>query len=138
MAFVLDTGPLYAVLDRDDAAHQRSISLLDASNERLVIPSPVLVEVEQLIRARLDVETFTTLLSDIIAGDYHVENLSSMDYARIAQICSQYRDTLVGFVDAAVLAVVERLGETKVVTLDQRHFRMLRPRHIDALQLLPE
>ncbi len=113
MAFVLDTGPLYAVLDRDDAAHERSISLLSASNERLVIPSPVLVEVEQLISARMSVETFTTLLTDIIAGDYHVENLSSIDYARIGPICSQYQDARLGFVDAAVLAVVERLRKSK-------------------------
>jgi uncharacterized protein len=36
------------------------------------------------------------------------------------------------------LAVVERLNEPKLATLDHRHFRMLRPRHVDALTLLPE
>jgi hypothetical protein len=35
--------------------------------------------------------------------------------------------------DAAVLAVVERLGEPKLATLDRRHFGLLRPRHEDAL-----
>ena len=44
----------------------------------------------------------------------------------------------VGFVDAAVLAVTARLDEPKLATLDHRHFRALRPRHVDALQLLPE
>lgn len=46
-------------------------------------------------------------------------------------------DTDIGFVDAAVLAVVERLGEPKLATLDHRHFRSLRPRHVKALRLLP-
>lgn len=32
-------------------------------------------------------------------------------------------------VDAAVIAVCERLGETKVATLDRRHFSVVRPRH---------
>jgi hypothetical protein len=36
-----------------------------------------------------------------------------------------------------VLAVVERLAERKLATLDHRHFRSLRPRHVDALELLP-
>jgi hypothetical protein len=41
-------------------------------------------------------------------------------------------------VDAAVVALVERLNEPKLATLDQRHFGLLRPRHVDVLRLLPE
>jgi len=77
-------------------------------------------------------------MSDILRGAYYVEALDGSDYARVQRICDQYRDSNVGFVDAAVLAVVERLNEPKLATLDHRHFRLLRPRHIDALQLLPE
>jgi hypothetical protein len=43
----------------------------------------------------------------------------------------------VGFVDAAVLAIVEHLGEPKLATLDRRHFSIMRPRHVEALELLP-
>ncbi|MGI8942551.1 MAG: hypothetical protein ACR2H7_11785 [Actinomycetota bacterium] len=42
----------------------------------------------------------------------------------------------VGFVDASVLAVVERLEEPKLATLDHRHFSVLH--HISALRLLPD
>ncbi len=48
------------------------------------------------------------------------------------------RPSDVGFVDAAVLVIVERLNESKLATLDRRHFGLLRPRHMDALELLPE
>ena len=51
--------------------------------------------------------------------------------------CEQYADARVGFVDAAVLSVVERLGERKLATLDHRHFGLLRPRHVVALDLVP-
>ena len=40
-------------------------------------------------------------------------------------------------VDASVLALLERLGEDKLATLDHRHFALLRPSHVEALQLLP-
>jgi len=53
-------------------------------------------------------------------------------------LCDRYADADVGFVDAAVLSIVERLDEPKLVTLDRRHFGFLRPRHVDALRLLPE
>jgi predicted nucleic acid-binding protein len=39
--------------------------------------------------------------------------------------------------DASVVAVAERLGLTDVATSDRRHFTVVRPRHVDALTLLP-
>ncbi|MBK9612864.1 hypothetical protein [Candidatus Amarobacter glycogenicus] len=59
------------------------------------------------------------------------------DYRRVREVCDRYADSDIGFVDAAVIAVVERLNEPKVATLDRRHFGTVRPRHVDALVLLP-
>ena len=65
---------------------------------------------------------------------------SSIDEAaaRVHEVMDRYADQDVGFVDAAVLSIVERLRETKLATLDRRHFSVLRPRHVDALDLLPD
>ena len=138
MVLILDTGPLFASLDRRDADYAACRSLLESSSEPLVIPAPVLVEVDYWVRKWLTVGAWTTLLDDIVAGAFHVEELITSDYQRVREVCDRYADANVGFVDAAVLAVVERLGETKLATLDQRHFRLLRPRHVDALRLVPE
>jgi hypothetical protein len=43
-----------------------------------------------------------------------------------------------GIDDAAVIAICERLDETKVATLDPRHFSVVRPNHCAALQILPD
>jgi hypothetical protein len=138
VALILDTGPLYASLDRSDADHSACRTLIERADEPLVVPSPVLVEVDYWIHARLHAGVLVALLDDIAAGAYRVEDLAAPDYRRIRQICDRYGDDDVGFVDAAVLAVVERLGEPKLATLDHRHFRVLRPTHVDALRLLPE
>jgi uncharacterized protein len=66
-----------------------------------------------------------------------VEDLRPEDYRRVAELLAEYADLRVGFVDAAVLAVVERLREPKLATLDHRHFATMRPSHVDALELLP-
>jgi uncharacterized protein len=138
VALILDTGPLYASLDRDDAAHRSCRALIEHANEPLVVPSPVLVEVDYWISQRLHPGILVALLEDIDAGAYLVEDLVVADYRRIRDICEQYADADIAFVDAAVLAVAERLREPKLATLDRRHFGVLRPRHVDALQLLPE
>ncbi|MBI4289828.1 MAG: PIN domain-containing protein [Chloroflexi bacterium] len=138
MALVLDTGPLYATLDRTDAQYRRCLDLLQDTVEPLVIPAPVLIEVDWLVHTRLHAGVFLALLDDILAGAYRVEELHPEDYGRIRELINRYADADVGFVDAAVFALVERLNEPKLATLDHRHFAILRPRHVDALRLLPE
>jgi uncharacterized protein len=66
-----------------------------------------------------------------------VQSLTGRDYERTAELMRTYADLRVGFVDAAVLAIVERLREPKLATLDHRHFSIMRPRHVEALELLP-
>jgi len=137
MALILDTGPLYASLDRSDADHAACRQLIEAADEPLVIPAPVLVEVDYWVHARLHMGVLLALVDDIVAGAYRVEELHIEDYRRIRELCDRYADADVGFVDAAVLAVVERLSEPKLATLDHRHFRVLRPRHVKVLRLVP-
>ena len=106
-----------------------------SSEEVVILPSPILPEVDYFITQRLQPRQRLDLLDDIRSGDYVIENLLPEDYDRVQEVCSTYSD--VGFVDAAVLAVVERLNEPKVATLDRRHFGMMRPRHVSGLTLLP-
>lgn len=137
MALILDTGPLYAALDRSDTDHATCRRLLETAGEALLIPAPVLVEVEYWTSRRLGTGAWLALLDDIDAGAFVVEDLVTADYRRVRELCDRYADADIGFVDAAVLAVTERLAEPKLATLDRRHFGALRPRHVDALTLLP-
>lgn len=138
MALILDTGVVYATLDRSDHAHAACRRLVEQAGEPIVIPAPVLVEVDYLVHARLHAGVLVSLLDDVDAGAYELADLSRDDHRRVRELCDQYADSDVGFVDAAVLAIVERLREPKLATLDRAHFALLRPRHVKALQLLPE
>jgi predicted nucleic acid-binding protein len=137
VALILDTGPLYASLDRSDQDHAACRALIEDAFEPLLIPSPVLVEVDYWIHERLNPGALVALLADIEAGAYALVDLEAGDYARVRELCDRYADPDIGFVDAAVLAIVERLREPKLATLDRRHFALLRPRHVEALELLP-
>ncbi|MFI7627711.1 hypothetical protein [Microbispora rosea] len=55
----------------------------------------------------------------------------------MAELVERYVDLPLGLVDAAVIAIAERLGLREVATVDQRHFRIVRPRHVEAFTLLP-
>jgi uncharacterized protein len=101
------------------------------------VPAPVLVELDYMVSRALGAEVFPAFVDQIRDGVLVVESLTSRDYERTAELMRTYADLRVGFVDAAVLAIVERLREPKLATLDHRHFSVMRPRHVDALELLP-
>jgi len=55
----------------------------------------------------------------------------------MADLVRTYLDLPLGIVDAAVIAIAEGLQLTEVATLDQRHFAVVRPRHVPAFTVLP-
>jgi predicted nucleic acid-binding protein len=137
LALICDTGPLYAAMDDQERLHTTCAQLLAETMERRVVPAPVVVELEWLASSRGLSDAFDTFLSDVEDGTVIVEALTLTDYIRCRQLCRQYSDFPLGLVDAAVIAVAERLGETKIVTLDRRHFSVVRPRHVRSFTLLP-
>jgi predicted nucleic acid-binding protein len=137
MALVLDTGPLLAALDTADPDHDRCAALIGKTPEDRVIPILVLAELDYWCHQRLDADAWITFLEDLLAGAYRVEPPTPADFTRCRELQTQYREHSLGVVDASVLALVERTGETKLATLDHRHFAMLHPAHTEALRLLP-
>jgi uncharacterized protein len=135
---VVDTGPLLAALDAGDPDHDRCVALLGDSREDLIVPGPVLVELDYFARKLLGVDAWSTFVADVAEGAYRLENLDEPDLMRTAELEREYESLGLGLVDAAVIAVCERLGETKVATLDLRHFTVVRPAHCDSLRLLPD
>ena len=85
MALILDTGPLYASLDRSDADHVACRRLIESAEEPLVIPAPVLVEVDYWVGQRLSAGALVALLDDIDLGAYRVEALTTDDYQRMLE-----------------------------------------------------
>jgi predicted nucleic acid-binding protein len=137
MALICDTGPLYAAMDRRDEAHIRCARLLADWGTDILVPAPVLVEVEFLSSSRLGDGAFDALLTSILSGGLRVVELITDDYRRIQSLARTYSDLPLGFVDASVVAVAERLKASDVATLDLRHFSVVRPLHVRAFRLQP-
>lgn len=137
MALILDTGPLLAALDAADPDHARCAALLTDSTEDLVVPALVLAELDYWCSRRLSPDAWLIFLDDVLAGAYRVEPPTPADLARCRDLQARYRDLALGVVDASVVALAERLEESKVASLDQRHFRAVRPTHVAALDVLP-
>jgi uncharacterized protein len=133
---IVDAGPLYAYLDRDDRHHAASLDLLETHPGPLVVPTLVITEVAYLLATRLGVEPEVRFLGDLAAGNLIVAPVAASDWLRIAELVARYHDLPLGTVDASVIAAAERLDTNDIATLDRRHFTVVRS-NIGALNLLP-
>jgi predicted nucleic acid-binding protein len=124
-----------------DPDHRRCVDLfagLRMANRDMLLPAPIIAEVGYLLAAKAGAHIESSFLRSVAAGDFISVDLTDTDYARMAELVEQYADLPLGTSDASVIALAERLGVTEVATLDLRHFTIVRPRHVQALTLLPE
>jgi len=135
MLAVVDAGPLYATADSDDEAHERCLAVLARADLRLVIPALVVAEATYFIGRRLGALAEAAFLRGL--GGFDVEGPTPEDFSRIGELVETYADFPLGGTDASVIALAERIGAELVITLDRRHFGAVRPRHREALELLP-
>lgn len=135
MLAVVDAGPLYATADADDEDHESCREILSRADLRLVIPALVVAEATYFIGLRLGAHAEATFLRSL--GAFDVEGPATEDFSRIAELVETYADFPLGGTDASVIALAERIGAEIVITLDRRHFAAVKPRHRDALELLP-
>lgn len=131
---LLDSGILIAYYSRRDEWHQAAAHLLDAK-EILLLPAPVIPEVDYLLGKRMGLAAQMALYEDIGSQVYQVVDLSEAGYQRVFELNQQYQSLRLGFVDAAVIAIAEELGIGQIATLDRRHFGAVEARI--KLELLP-
>lgn len=132
-----DTGVLLAAGNVKDHAHQACVRLLRQAEGPLLVPSPVMGEVGYLLQSRVGPQAEVIFLNSFGGDGFAVAELEDGDIPRMAELVSTYLDLPLGIVDAAVIAIAERLGLSEVATIDHRHFSVVRPRHVAALTLLP-
>ena len=135
MPVVVDTGILYAAADVRDAWHLRARTWLEGTSDPLLVPVTVLPEVTYLLAARLGAKAERSFVASVAAGELGLEPVLKADMERCRALLDEYPQ--IGFVDASILAVMERLRVRILATTDRRHFAHVRPRHVRALDLLP-
>lgn len=126
MTVVADTGPLVAAANRRDEVHALAATLVTELARELLIPAPVLAEVDHLLRAHVSTHAARLFLDAVSSGAHTVAYLTPALLRRAAAIDAQYAGLALGFVDGCVMAVAER-QRLPVLTFDFEDFRAASP-----------
>jgi len=128
---LVDTGPLVAAADLDDADHRVCVELFASTPGPLI--GPVCYQLGQHAGSRVE----ASFLRSLADGTLTLAELQPPDFRRMADLVEQYDNLPLGGSDASVVVLAERLGVTTVMTLYRRHFSVVRPRHVATFTLLP-
>ena len=138
MAYLLDSGFLYAQLNGKDDHHTEVSAVAKiAEREPIILPIPAITEITYLLQRDLGIEAVATFLENLPETDFILETPTAEDYQRAAEILRKYNDANIDFVDACIVAIAERLNVTKILTVDRRHFGIFKPLHCKAFEILP-
>ena len=123
---VVDTSIIVAYMNAADDFHAAVAGWLDGADEDLATTPLIIAEVDYLVGARGGPTARRALYRDLAAGAYLVEWWPGA-MASVVKIAGRYADTGLGLADASLVALAERIGTIEIATLDERHFRAVRP-----------
>jgi hypothetical protein len=132
---LVDTGILLAAADASDRHSDAARTILEGSEDKIVTDA-VLSETHHLMSDRVGWHVSAAFLESI-DHDLIVECSMRSDRDRAKELCREYLDARLDYTDALTIAIAERLGERVIATLNARHFRVVRPRHADAFEIIP-
>jgi hypothetical protein len=135
---VIDAGILYALVDNADSIHDRAVAAVQGETEAIIVPQAILPEICYLIASRLGAAQEAAFIRYLADSDWRLEALNAQDISRVIALMSEHGTAGIGFVHAAVAAVAERMGATRIYTLNRRYFEAIRPSHVSRFELLPD
>jgi predicted nucleic acid-binding protein len=134
---VLDTSGLFTALNEVQPGHDRVRRVLETATGPLILSPFILAELDYLITTRVGASAAAALLHEVEAGSYELAPFDAAEMGAARAIIEQYRDLVVGLADASVVVLAGRYGTDQVLTLDERHFRVLRTPGGKPFRLLP-
>lgn len=134
---IADTSGLLALFNRAEAAHEAVVSVVTEAPGPLVVSPYVLAELDYLVATRIGVSAELEVLTELGSGAYDLAAFDGDDLRVATAVVDRYRDQAIGLADASLVVLADRYETRQVLTLDRRHFDVLRPYRGRRFEVLP-
>jgi hypothetical protein len=134
---IVDTSALLAFFDTDEPDHGAVTTIVETATEPLVISPYVVAELDYLVASRLGVSAELAVLRELAGGAWDLAAFGTEDLAQAHVVVERYADQSIGLADASIVILAARYQTRTVVTLDRRHFGVVRPIDGGSFEILP-
>ena len=132
-----DTSGLLALFNRTEPAHAAVQGIVAGAREPLVVSPYVVAELDYLVATRIGIDAELAMLAELAGGAYDLAAFGAADLHAAQGVIDRYRDQSLGVADASIVILTQRYGTREVLTLDHRHFEVVRPLTGGRFKLLP-
>lgn len=128
-ATIVDTSAILAVLDEAYDEHGAIAHMVTAPPGQLIVSPMITAEADYMLQARLGAAAAQRFAADVVSEAYELAEWAVSDHATALEITRRFGvgKDYVGIADASNVVLADRYRTTRILTLDQRHFRRLRP-----------
>jgi predicted nucleic acid-binding protein len=134
---IIDTGALLAFFDTDEPDHRAVSAVLGEATEPLVVSPYVVAELDYLVASRLGVSAELAVLRELTGGAWDLPAIDLDALVKARAVIERYADQSIGVADASNVILAERYRTRTIVTLDRRHFDVLRPLSGGRFRIFP-
>jgi predicted nucleic acid-binding protein len=134
---IVDTSALLAFFDASEPDHSAVSAVLGAADVLVVSPY-VVAELDYLVATRHGVEDELAVLDELAGGAWDLAALGEDGLRRARGVIASYRDQQIGVADASIVVLAERYRTRTIVSLDRRHFDVLRSLDGGHFEVLPQ
>jgi uncharacterized protein len=128
-AIIVDTSAVLASLDEAYTEHRVIAEILGTHDGSLIVSPMVVAEADYMLHSRLGASAAHKFAADVAAEAYELPEWTADDHATALEVIDSMSGDLsyIGIADASNVVLADRYRTTRLLTLDQRHFRRLRP-----------
>lgn len=134
---VADTSGLVALFNRSEPSHAAVVAAVHAARAPLVVSPFVVAEVDHLVATRVGAGAALAVLREFTGGAYVLPALDDGDLRVAADVMERYLDQAIGVADASLVVLADRYATRRLLTLDRRHFEVMRAADGEPFELLP-
>lgn len=134
---LIDTSGLLAALFPDQNHHEACARALREAEPPRILSPFVLAELDYLILKYAGVEAEIALMDEVSRRVYEIPDINRFNWHDLKIMLERYADLRIGLADASLLIFADYYKTNEVLTLDQRHFRAIRPPTFANFRILP-
>ena len=135
---IVDTSALLAYFNAREPDHGDVARVIDEHADGVLVVSPyVVAELDYLVATRIGVDAELAVLRELSSGAWHLADFDAGNLERATAVIEKYRDQDIGLADASNVVLADQHRTTTILTLDRRHFEVLRPIGGGRFSILP-
>lgn len=135
---IADTSGLISFFNRSDPDHESIATWIETENRVMVVSPFVIAEIDHMVATRSGVDSESAVLRELAGGAYEPATIDVEGLAASAKVVERYRNLGIGITDASLVVLADRYRTQTILTLNRRHFEVLRPLTGGRFELIPQ